>query len=226
MPLAQWPEEVGPGRWSAMRPPCQAHQLQGQGGHWQLQISSQEHKTIQPERYPPCQPPRDLMRPWRRPPGKVARTKTGRRDCTRPGRAPTVRHGHKGPSWCQRIPWIKGRENSPADAKAYRRHKAGLKIKKPMVTKGQNGMASPTIKKTKDKVPKEDAAQRTREESKAKAAAAPKDSGSKMIPVPRRQKSPRAHEDLACLSRPHHPKGPVRRQKPRIRGGGGERLRF
>lgn len=24
-------------------------------------------------------------------------------------KGPTVRHGHKGPSWCQRIPWVKGR---------------------------------------------------------------------------------------------------------------------
>lgn len=123
--------------WSAMHSPCQAHQLQGQGGYWQLQISSHKHKTIQPERYPPCQPPRDLMRPCRRPPGKVARSKTGRRDCTRPGRAPTVRHGHKGPSWCQRIPWVKGRENSPADAKAYRRHKAGLRIKTPWLPRAR-----------------------------------------------------------------------------------------
>ncbi|XP_016065332.1 PREDICTED: histone H1oo [Miniopterus natalensis] len=81
---------------------------------------------------------------------------------------------------------VKGRKNSPADAKAHRKTKTGTQSSKPTVTKGENGVASAAKKKTGTKVLKEATAQGAREGSKAKVAAAPKakDSGSKMIPVP------------------------------------------
>lgn len=61
---------------------------------------------------------------------------------------------------------------------------------------------------------------------KAKAAAAPKDSGSKTVPIPlaRKTEVPKGPRKPG-IPRPRHSKGPVRRQKPRTRGRM-ERLRF
>ncbi|XP_066100454.1 histone H1.8 [Saccopteryx bilineata] len=84
---------------------------------------------------------------------------------------------------------VKGRKKSPADARAHRKTKAGTQSSKPTVTKGETGVAPPAKKKTGDKVPKSTAAQRIGKGSKAKAAAAPKGSGSKTVPVPLARKT-------------------------------------
>ena len=81
--------------------------------------------------------------------------------------------------------------------------------------------AFPAKRKTVNKIPKEAAAHGAGEGSEIKAAAAaPKDSGSKTVGPrqnhwPGSQRLPQAQEGLACPPRPRHPKGPVRRQKPR-----------
>ncbi|XP_006917742.1 histone H1oo [Pteropus alecto] len=84
---------------------------------------------------------------------------------------------------------VKGRRNSPADAKAHRKTKAGSQSSKPTVTKGENGDASLAKKKMGNKVPKEAAAQGAGEGLKAKAAAPPKGSGSKTAPAPLARKT-------------------------------------
>nr|KAF6474333.1 hypothetical protein HJG63_006083 [Rousettus aegyptiacus] len=84
---------------------------------------------------------------------------------------------------------VKGRRTSPAAAKAHRKTKAGSQSSKPTVTKGENGDASLAKKKMGNKVPKEAAAQRAGEGLKAKAAAPPKGSGSKMEPAPLARKT-------------------------------------
>ncbi|KAM7064322.1 histone H1.8 [Molossus nigricans] len=85
---------------------------------------------------------------------------------------------------------VKGRKNSPGDAKAHKKTKAGTQSSKSTVSKGENGVVSAAKKKTGNKVPKEATAQGASEGSKAKAAAAaPKDSGSKTVPVPLARKT-------------------------------------
>lgn len=68
---------------------------------------------------------------------------------------------------------------------------------------------------------KEAAAQGVREGLKAKGPASPKGGESKMemVPLARRQRPSSTQKGLAVPPSPHHPEWPVRRQKPRARGG-------
>lgn len=79
-----------------------------------------------------------------------------------------------------------------------------------MVAQGKGGAASPTKKKTGNKVLKEAAAQGTWEGWKAKAPAAPKDRGSKTVPVPLARKT-------------ESPKGPRKPGMPTMARSGVER---
>ncbi|KAM7141667.1 LOW QUALITY PROTEIN: histone H1.8-like [Molossus nigricans] len=102
-----------------------------------------------------------------------------------PDKATEAPSGASGPDGKSKV---KGRKNSPGDAKAHKKTKAGTQSKS-TVTKGENGVVSAAKKKTGNKVPKEAPAQGASEGSKAKAAAAPKDSGSKTVSVPLARKT-------------------------------------
>nr|KAF6310492.1 hypothetical protein mMyoMyo1_006129 [Myotis myotis] len=82
-----------------------------------------------------------------------------------------------------------GQSKGETDAKAHRKTKARTRSSKPTVPKSGNGVTSPAKKKTGSKVLKEATAQGARKGSKAKAAAAPKDSESKMVPEPLTRKT-------------------------------------
>nr|KAF6420413.1 hypothetical protein HJG59_006106 [Molossus molossus] len=128
-------------------------------------------------------------------PKKGGQTKDGetrvgkaRKAPRQPDKAAEAPSGASGPYGKSKV---KGRKNSPGDAKAHKKTKAGTQSSKSTVTKGENGVVSAAKKKTGNKVPKEATAQGAREGSKAKAAAAaaPKDSGSKTVPVPLARKT-------------------------------------
>ncbi|XP_005870188.1 PREDICTED: histone H1oo [Myotis brandtii] len=110
--------------------------------------------------------------------GEEARGGKARKAPQQPDKATEAPPGASGPHGKLKI---KGKKDSPADAKAHRKTKAGTRSSKPTVPKSENGVTAPAKKKTGNKVLKEATAQGARKGSKAKAAAAPKDSESKMV---------------------------------------------
>lgn len=131
-----------------------------------------------------------------------------------PGKAAKALLVPVGPMGSQRL------KNSSADAKAYRKTKAGSQSSKPTATKGENGVASPAKKKTGNKVLKEATTQGGREGLKAKAAAAPKDSGSKTVPVPlaRKDRGPKGPRRPGIPTKSLSSKGTSTKAEPRARG--------
>lgn len=118
--------------------------------------------------------------------GEEARGGKARKAPQQPEKAIEAPPGASGPPGKLKI---KGKKESPADAKAQRKTKARTRSSKPTVPKSENGVTSPAKKKTGNKVLKEATAQGARKGSKAKAAAAPKDSESKMVPKPLTRKT-------------------------------------
>ncbi|XP_036188154.1 histone H1.8 [Myotis myotis] len=118
--------------------------------------------------------------------GEEARGGKARKAPQQPDKAIEAPSGASGPPGKLKI---KGKKDSPADAKAHRKTKARTRSSKPTVPKSGNGVTSPAKKKTGSKVLKEATAQGARKGSKAKAAAAPKDSESKMVPEPLTRKT-------------------------------------
>ncbi|EPQ11924.1 Histone H1oo [Myotis brandtii] len=118
--------------------------------------------------------------------GEEARGGKARKAPQQPDKATEAPPGASGPHGKLKI---KGKKDSPADAKAHRKTKAGTRSSKPTVPKSESGVTSLAKKKTGNKVLKEATAQGARKGSKAKAAAAPKDSESKMVPEPLTRKT-------------------------------------